>query len=662
MKENKRFYVTTPIYYLSGEPTLGTCCTTVYADALARWHRLRGDDVLFLTGSDEHGQKVEEKSLAKGKTPKEFVDELDKVFKDLWKKLGISYDKYIRTTDDYHEEAVQKIFTKLYEQGDIYKNEYEGLYCVPCEAFFTETQAKDGLCPDCGRPVTKAKEEAYFFRASKYTEKLKEYYENHPEFVRLDSTRKEMLTGFINQGIQDVCVSRTTVNWGIKVPFDPKHTIYVWIDALPNYLTALGYMQEDDSLFKKYWPCNVHLMAKEIARFHLVIWPCILMALGLDLPKQIHAHGWLTKAGVKFGKSLGNGFNPNFLADNYGVDAVRYFLIKNGPIMGDAPYDNETFIKTINSDLCNTLGNLLSRTTAMINQSFDSLPKLNRAETLLDKELIDSVVAMPEKIDAYIETLDINDAINEILQVARNANKYIDETAPWTLKENKEELANILHNIYFALYGISVCLKAFLPETSEKFLNSLGICDGGLDSITREFNQSLGGNIVTKIQPFNRYDVQKEVEFLEVTSVKKEEKVEKVEKKEQKQQKKEEKMEENKTEELTDENNEITFEDFCKVKLVTGKILECSKVEKADKLLCSKVEIGNEVRTIVSGIREYYTPEEMVGKMVVIVENLKPRKIRGIESKGMILCVEHEGKLCVIKPEDDTMPSGLEVE
>lgn len=656
MENKKKFYVTTPIYYLSGEPTLGTCCTTVYADVLARWHRLKGEDVFFLSGSDEHGQKIEEKSKAKGITPKEFVDNLDKVYKTLWNRLGISYDKYIRTTDDYHVKAVQDIFTKLYNQGDIYKSSYEGLYCVPCESFFTETQSKDGMCPDCGRPLIKSKEEAYYFRASKYSDRLKKFYEEHKDFVRLDSTRKEMLTGFINEGVQDFCVTRSTINWGIKVPFDPKHTIYVWIDALPNYLTALGYMQEDDTLFKKYWPCDVHLMAKEIARFHLVMWPCILMALGLDLPKQVHAHGWLTKGGIKFGKSLGNGFNPMFLTEHYGVDSVRYFLIKNGPIMGDAPYDNELFIKLINSDLCNTLGNLLSRTTAMINQSFEGLPKLTGEKTELDKELIKSVIEMPRKIDNWIEKLEINNAINEIMNVARNANKYIDDTMPWTLKEQKDRLGDVLHNIYFALYGISVCLKAFLPQTSKMFLDSLGI-DGDLESITEDLNEKIFGNKCTKIQPFTRYDVQKEVQFLEKDSVKKEDK----DKMEEKVEVKEEKVE-TKKEEVKEENNEITYEDFCKVKLVTGKILECEKVEKADKLLCSKVQIGEEVRTIVSGIREYYTPEEMVGKTVILVENLKPRKIRGIESKGMILCVEHGDKLCVIKPEDDTMPSGLEVE
>ena len=655
-KTNEKFYVTTPIYYLSGNPTLGTCSTSVYADVLARWHRLKGDDVFFLTGSDEHGQKIEEKSKEKGKTPKEFVDELDKVFKDLWNRLDISYDKYIRTTDEYHEKAVQKIFTKLYEQGDIYKSSYEGLYCVPCEAFFTETQSKDGMCPDCGRPLIKAKEEAYFFKASKYSDRVKEYYNTHPDFVKLESTKKEMLTGFINDGIQDVCVSRTSVKWGVKVPFDPKHTIYVWIDALPNYLTALGYMQDDDSLFKKFWPADVHLMAKEIARFHLVIWPCILMALGLDLPKQIHAHGWLTKGGIKFGKSLGNGFNPIFLSDNYGVDSVRYFLIKNGPIMGDAPYDNEMFIKLINSDLCNTLGNLLSRTMAMINQSFDSLPKLVGEPSALDIELVKSVVEMPQKINAFIDKLEIHNAVNEILNVARLANKYIDDTQPWTLKDNKELLGNILHNLYFAIYGISVCMEAFLPRSAKKFLDALGTNNNGLDSITEEFNNNLGGQICTKIQPFNRYDVVKEVKFLEGDI--------KEQKMEENKQVKTEKPEEPKTEQKTEENNAnyISYDDFCKVKLVTGKILECEKVEKADKLLCSKVDVGGNVRTVVSGIREFYSPEEMVGKTVILVENLAPRKIRGIESHGMILCVEHDGKLCVIKPEDDSMPSGLEVE
>ncbi len=379
----EKFYVTTPIYYLSGTPHLGTCSTSVYADSLARYNRMLGKDVFFLTGSDEHGQKVAEKAKAQGKTPKQFTDDLDRQFKDLWKTLGISYDKYIRTTDEYHEKAVQKIFTKLYEKDEIYLSKYEGLYCTPCESFFTPSQVTDNKCPDCGRELTKACEEAYFFRLSKYADKLLKYYDEHPDFIKLESTKNEMI-GFIKQGLQDLCVSRTSVEWGIKVPFNEKHTIYVWIDALPNYLTALGYEQEDDSLFKKFWPADLHLMAKEIARFHLIIWPAILMALDLPLPKHIHAHGWLTQAGSKMGKSLGNGFNPYVLCDRYGEDAVRYYLLKYGPILADAPYDNLSFLQAINSDLVNDIANLLSRTSAMIVQNFEGkLPKLYKDELKL---------------------------------------------------------------------------------------------------------------------------------------------------------------------------------------------------------------------------------------------------------------------------------------
>lgn len=650
--EKEKYYITTPIYYLSGEPTLGTCCTTVYADVLARFNRQLGKDVFFLTGSDEHGQKVADKAKKQGLSCKEFLDKLDVVFKNLWNTLGISYDKYIRTTDDYHKKTVQKIFTKLYEKGDIYKANYEGLYCVPCESFFTQTQAVNGNCPDCGRPLIKANEEAYFFKASKYADRLKKYYEENPEFIKLDSTKKEMLSGYVNGNLKDVCVSRTSVEWGIKVPFDEKHTIYVWIDALPNYLSALGYLSEDETLFNKFWPADVHLMAKEIARFHLVIWPTILMALDLPLPKLVHAHGWLTKAGEKVGKSLGNGFNPMVLCERYGVDAVRYFLIKYGPILNDAPYDNNSFLKAFNSDLCNDLGNLLSRTCAMICQNFEGiLPKITDKKELLDEIFIENILAMPEKVKMFNDKLEIHFAINEIWNIIRQANKYIDETAPWTLKseENKDRLANVLHNLYFALYSIATMLKSFLPTTSEKMFESLGISNDKIENISREIYENLQGNKVIKTSMFLRLDIPKEIQYLEVDSVKEKELKEK----------KEEKMEE-KVEEI--QNNEITYDDFCKVKMVTGKILACEKVKNADKLLCSQVEIGKEVRQIVSGIAEFYTPEEMVGKTVVLVENLKPRKIKGIESKGMILCVESEGKLCVISPENKEFPSGLEVE
>ncbi|MBE5746307.1 MAG: methionine--tRNA ligase [Clostridiales bacterium] len=651
----KPFYITTPIYYASGDLHLGHCVTSVYVDTIARFKRMSNFDVMFLTGSDEHGQKVEQKAKEAGMNPQEYVDKLDLKFKDLWKLLNISYDKYIRTTDENHVKTVQKIFTKLYENGDIYKGEYEGLYCTPCESFFTESQLIDGKCPDCGREVVKTKEEAYFFKLSKYQKQIEDYYENHPDFIRLDATRKEMVNGFIKPGLQDLCVSRTSFKWGVPVEFDKNHVVYVWIDALTNYITALGYLQEDDSLFKKFWPADFHIMAKEIVRFHIIIWPAILMALNLPLPKQIHAHGWLTKAGTKMGKSLGNGFNPYVLCERYGVDSVRYFLIKNGPIMQDAPYDNELFLNTINSDLCNELGNLLSRTTAMLAQNFEGvLPKVaNTKENEFDSNLINVIESAYENVEKYINSLDINLAVNEIFKIVRSANKYIDETTPWKLKENKERLAVVLHNLYFALFSVATFLKAFLPQTSEKILNQLGMDSNNavFENITNEFNLKIAGNQTFKGEAlFARLDVNKEIEFL-LSGEKKMEEVKVDVKEEIKEEVKEIKG-----------KPEITYDDFDKCEFRVGKILEAEKVEGADRLLKFKVKIGDEERTIISGVAPYYTPEYMVNKSVVVVVNLKPRKIRGIESKGMILyaCDETEENLCFVTPEKE-MESGVEV-
>lgn len=634
--ENNKFYITTPIYYASGDLHLGHCCTTVYADSLARFNRLLKKEVFFLTGSDEHGQKVAEKAEKAGLTPKQFCDNLALKYYDLWKKLNISYDKYIRTTDDYHEKTVQEIFKKLYDKGEIYLSKYEGLYCTPCEAFFTPSQVENNKCPDCGRELTKASEEAYFFKLSKYADRLIEYYETHPDFIKLESTKNEMI-GFIKQGLQDLCVSRTSVKWGVKVPFNEKHTIYVWIDALPNYLTALGYLQENDSLFKKFWPADIHLMAKEIARFHIVIWPAILMALDLPLPKHIHAHGWLTQTGLKMGKSLGNGFNPYVLCDRYGVDAVRYYLLKNGPIMSDAPYDNESFLKLINSDLVNDLANLLSRTNAMIIQNFDGiLPPISCELSSLDKDIINSTINMLENVKTFMDKFEVHNALNEIMKVVRLANKYIDDTAPWTLKNEKDKLANVLHNLYFVLHSVAVLLQAFIPSTSEQILKALGNNDTDFDTLSNEYNNNLKGNKVEKIALYQRLDIQKELQFLLVDSIK-EKKVE----------------EENK-------KPDIVYDDFDKLDLRVGKIIEAQKVENADKLLQFKVELKNEVRTIVSGVAEHYKPEDLLNKNVVVVANLKPKKIRGIESYGMILYAENDGKLCFITPSND-VPSGSEV-
>lgn len=643
MKDNNKFYITTPIYYASGNLHLGHCCTSVYADALARWNKMLGKDVFFLTGSDEHGQKVAEKAEKAGVSPKAYCDELVKKFYQLWDMLNVKYDKYIRTTDDLHEKTVQKIFTKLYEKGDIYLSSYEGLYCTPCESFWTESQLVDGKCPDCGREVKPAKEEAYFFRLSKYGEKVKQYILEHPEFVKLEGTKNEMVS-FIDQGLNDLCVSRTSVKWGIPVLFDTKHTIYVWIDALPNYISALGYLSEDDSLFKKYWPADVHLMAKEIARFHIIIWPAILMALDLPLPKTIHAHGWLTQSGQKMGKSLGNGFNPYVLCERYGVDAVRYFLLKNGPILGDAPYDNETFIKLINTDLVNDLANLLSRTSAMLVQNFDGvLPKLSSNLLDVDLALIKEVEDLPNQVKKHMADLEPNNALSSIMRVVRLANKYIEDTAPWTQKENKERLGNILHNLYFVLHSVAVLLQAFIPETADKILEALKNSDKSIDTISQKYNQEIFGQKVEKTALYQRLDVAKEIKYLEVDSVE------------------EEKKEEQNGVEIQSHKPNISFEDFEKLEIMIGKILSAEKVENADKLLKFSVKLGKEVRTIVSGVALHYEPEYMVGKEVLVVTNLAPRKIRGIESQGMILYAYTEGdkEFCFVTPEKEISDGAL---
>ena len=626
--EKEKFYITTPIYYASGDLHLGHCCTSVYADSVARWNKMLGKDVFFLTGSDEHGQKVAEKAEKAGLTPKQYCDELVKKFYQLWDMLNVKYDKYIRTTDDMHVQTVQKIFQKLYEKGDIYLSSYEGLYCTPCESFWTESQLVDGKCPDCGREVKKAKEEAYFFKLSKYGPKVKEYILSHPDFVKLEGTKNEMIS-FIDQGLNDLCVSRTSVKWGVPVPFNPNHTVYVWIDALPNYISALGYLSEDESLFKKFWPADLHLMAKEIARFHIIIWPAILMALDLPLPKTIHAHGWLTQSGQKMGKSLGNGFNPYVLCDRYGVDAVRYFLLKNGPIMGDAPYDNESFLKLINTDLVNDLANLLSRTTAMLVQNFDGvLQPLSNNDLDVDRNLISETISLLDSVKKSMDNYEPHNALSSIMRVIRLANKYIEDTAPWTQKENKERLGDILHNLYFVLHSVAVLLQAFIPETANKILSTLKSENNSFDTISQEFNKSISGQKVEKTALYQRLDIQKEIQYLEVDSLK------------------ENKVEEKETEKESQVEHKptINFDDFEKIEIMVGKILTAEKVENADKLLKFSVKLGEEVRTIVSGVAKHYDPEYMVGKEVLVVTNLASRKIRGIESNGMILYAFTEGE------------------
>lgn len=642
--EKEKFYITTPIYYSSGDLHLGHCCTSVYADSLARFNRKLGKDVFFLTGSDEHGQKVAEKAEKAGLTPQEYCDKLVQNFYKLWQTLDVSYDKYIRTTDDYHVKAVQDIFQKLYDSGDIYLSSYEGLYCTPCESFYTESQLVDGKCPDCHREVKLTKEEAYFFRLSNYGDKLLEYYASHPDFIKLDSTKAEMI-GFIKQGLQDLCVSRTSVKWGIKVPFNPKHTIYVWIDALPNYLTALGYMQQNDSLFKKFWPADLHLMAKEIARFHIIIWPAILMALNLPLPKHIHAHGWLTQTGVKMGKSLGNGFNPYVLAERYGVDAVRYYLLKNGPILSDSPYDNETFLKLINSDLVNDIANLLSRTSAMLVQNFDGvLPKLSGNILPVDKDLLDDVLSLMDRVKQYMDKFEVNNALGEILKTVRHANKYIEDTAPWTLKQDTQRLGDVLHNLYFVLHSVAVMLDSFIPTTAQKILDALQNGDNSFETISQEYNNLLGGQKVEKTALYQRLNIQTELDFLLNGS--------------------KDKPKENKVEQIPEKSSkpEISFDDFEKLELKVGTILSAEKVENADKLLKFVVDFGLEKRTIISGVATHYTPDQLLGKQIVACLNLKPRKIRGIESQGMILYAynQDETEFCFITP-SSKVTSGVEV-
>ena len=641
MKE--KYYITTPIYYPSGKWHIGTCYTTVVCDAIARYKRMSGFDVFYLTGTDEHGQKIEKVSMEEGVAPKTFVDRQVDTLKALWSRLNISYDKFIRTTDDYHEKAVQKIFKKLYDKGDIYKSEYEGWYCTPCESFWTKTQLVDGKCPDCGREVELTKESSYFFRLSKYRDRLVKLITENPDFLQPKSRQNEMLNNFLNAGLQDLAVSRTSFKWGVPVPFDEEHVVYVWIDALTNYITALGYGSEDESLFNKYWPANLHMMGKEIVRFHSIIWPALLMALDLPVPKKVYGHGWLLLDGGKISKSKGNIVDPMILSDRYGVDAVRYYLLREVPFGADGIFTNYAFLSRINSDLCNSLGNLLSRSTAMINQNFGGELCKTDVKTSFDEELENMINGLKEKIDVDIDALLIPEALNEIFMLVNRANKYIDETMPWALAKDpskKEELKSVLYHLAETLRVSAIALLPFLPQTAERILNDLG-CD-----IPCEFNENLrygglkGGEKITKGEAlFKRIDVNKETQALEKLAEPKEEKTE---------EKKPAQPTPKKREEVKYE--EICIDDFAKVELKVGKILTAEKVKGSKKLLHFSVDTGDRVRSIVSGVAKYFTPEEMVGKEVVVVANLKPAVLGGVPSEGMILFAENADGVFTVEP------------
>ncbi|EJT6154336.1 methionine--tRNA ligase [Clostridium perfringens] len=632
----KPYYITTPIYYPSTNLHIGNTYTTVAADAIARFKRLTGHEVMFLTGTDEHGQKIERIANEKGITPKEHVDEIVAGIKDLWKMMNISYDKFIRTTDDYHVKAVQEIFKKLYDQGDIYKDSYEGLYCTPCESFWTETQLVNGNCPDCGRPVEKAKEEAYFFKMSKYADRLIQYIEEHPDFIQPESRKNEMLNNFLRPGLQDLCVSRTSFTWGIPVSFDEKHVIYVWIDALSNYITALGYGQENQELYKKFWPADVHLIGKDILRFHTIYWPIMLMALGLELPKQVFGHGWLLVDGGKMSKSKGNVVDPVVLVNMFGADAVRYYLLREIPFGSDGLFNNEIFIKKVNTDLANDLGNLLSRTIAMVYKYFDGVIQAPTCKEAIDDELINLALSTPGKVEASIDALKIPEALESIWTLISRANKYIDETTPWILakdEEKKERLGTVLYNLLETLRFVSVMISPFLTETSVKINVQLNTKVTTWESL-KEFNGTVAGDKVVKGDViFPRIDVEEklaELEALKPAPVKPA------------------------NEELVKNpiKEEITIDDFDKIDLRVVKVLECEPVKKAKKLLKLKVDLGGEERQVISGIAQYYKPEELVGKYVVLVANLKPVKLRGELSQGMILAAapSDDSELLLVNP------------
>ena len=633
MADKPKYYITTAIAYTSGKPHIGNTYEIVLADAIARYKRSQGYDVLFQTATDEHGQKIGLKAEEAGVTPKEFVDNVSGEIKRIWDLMNTSYDKFIRTTDDYHEKEVQKIFKKLYDQGDIYKGHYEGMYCTPCESFFTESQLVDGKCPDCGRPVQPAKEEAYFFKMSKYADRLIEYINTHPEFIQPVARKNEMMNNFLLPGLQDLCVSRTSFQWGIPVDFDPKHVVYVWLDALTNYITGIGYHcdGESDEMFNKNWPADLHLIGKDIIRFHTIYWPIFLMALGLPLPKQVFGHPWLLQGDGKMSKSKGNVIYADELVDFFGVDAVRYFVLHEMPFENDGVISWELMVERLNSDLANTLGNLVNRTISMTNKYFGGTVTNKGVTEEVDADLKAVTENTPKLVEAKMEELRVADAITEIFSLFKRCNKYIDETMPWALAKDeskKDRLETVLWNLIQSISEGAKLLESFMPETAEKILAQLG-----------------GGHVVEKPEIlFQRLDLEEVMKKVEELHPKVEE----------------EKEEEEEGIDI-EAKPEITFEDFEKMQFQVGEIISCEAVKKSKKLLCSQVKIGSQVKQIVSGIKAHYTPEEMVGKKVMVLVNLKPAKLAGVLSEGMLLCAEDaDGNLALMTPEKK-MPAGAEI-
>lgn len=649
------FYITTPIYYPSGKFHIGTAYTTVASDAMARYKRARGFDVRFLTGMDEHGQKIQEKAQEAGKDPQAYVDEIADAAKKLWAMMDITNDDFIRTTEKRHEEIVEKIFAKFMENGDIYKGHYEGLYCTPCESYYTETQLVDGKCPDCGRDVKVVKEESYFFNMKKYADRLMEYYNANPEFILPESRKNEMVNNFIKPGLEDLSVSRTTFDWGVKVPGDPKHVIYVWVDALSNYITSLGYGSDNEELFNKYWPADVHVVGKDIVRFHTIYWPIFLMALDLPLPKKIFAHGFIMMKDGKMSKSKGNVVYPEMLIERYGLDAVRYFLLRELPFGQDGVFSPESFVERVNFDLANDLGNLLNRTVSMINKYFGGvIPTYAGQVTEFDQTLEDFIKMTVEKVEKNFEEMQFSIVLSDIWALVARTNKYIDETAPWVLAKdeaNKDQLASVMNHLAESLRQIAIMIEPFMPRTTPQIFAQLGIENEASkvwDSLTKFDTLAEKTKVVEKGTPiFPRLEVEVEVEYIK-------DQMSQSVKPTTEEPKKEEKIEEIETTPL------IGIDDFMKVEIKVGQIKECKQHPKADRLLVSQIDLGSEVRQIVSGIAEHYQPEQLVGRKVLVVTNLKPVKLRGELSEGMVLAASNDGVL-TLPTIIDELPNGSKV-